>query len=158
MKPNTPTKITRMIHITTWCSQSISAAIFDAGVWKYQAIACADPDAATAMTPVKSAVSVEMSLLTFMFQSPNKSVGVFFFRAESLRVRQVRRDQQQHFEPRKRQHQPCAHRGEPRADYQHHRCQRRIHLRQASRRHRAIALHLGTRKYHIRRVSLKACA
>src|SRR6185295_6070747 len=109
MKPNTPTKITRMIHITTWCSQSISAAIFDAGVWKYQAMACAEPDAESASNPVESAVSAEMSLLTFMSQSPNKSwFGLLFFRAEALRIRQVGRDQRQHFQSRERQHQPGA--------------------------------------------------
>src|SRR6185436_8240292 len=125
MKPNTPTKITRMIHITTWCSQSISAAIFEAGVWKYQAMACAEPDTAAAITPVESAMSVEISLLTFMSQSPNKScVGLFFFRAEALRIRQVGRDQQRHFQSRERQHQPCTRYREPRADHQHHGRQR----------------------------------
>ena len=44
-------------------------------------MACAEPDAAAAITPVR-AMSAEMSLLAFMSQSPNKSVGLFFFRAE----------------------------------------------------------------------------
>ena len=58
MKPNTPMKITTMIHITTWCSQSMSCAIFDAGVWKYQAIACAAPETAAAAKPAKSAAMI----------------------------------------------------------------------------------------------------
>src|SRR5688572_3017402 len=55
MKPNTPMKITMISHITSWCSQSISAASFDAGVWKYQAMACAAPDAARPVSPARTA-------------------------------------------------------------------------------------------------------
>ncbi len=61
MTPNTPTKITTMIHMITWCSQSMSAAIFDAGVWKYQAIACAAPETAAAAKPARSAAMIETS-------------------------------------------------------------------------------------------------
>src|SRR4026207_130346 len=115
MKPNTPTKITRMIHITTWCSQSLSAAIFDGGVGKYQAIGGAEPAAAAAITPVESAISVEMSLLAFMSQSPNKScVRLLFLRPEAPRPGHVGPDQQRHFQSRERQHQPCACHREPR--------------------------------------------
>jgi hypothetical protein len=50
----------------TWCSQSMSCAIFDAGLWKYQAIACAAPEAAAEAMPAPSAATREMSLLPFM--------------------------------------------------------------------------------------------
>jgi hypothetical protein len=46
-----------MIHITTWCSQSMSFAICEAGDWKYQAIACAVPEVAAAASPVRSEAS-----------------------------------------------------------------------------------------------------
>ncbi|MND02713.1 hypothetical protein D3C83_221950 [compost metagenome] len=70
MKPNTPTKITRMIHISTWCSQSMSRAICEAGSWKYQAMAWAAPDAASAARPADSAASVETSFVPFMYRFP----------------------------------------------------------------------------------------
>ena len=58
MTPNTPTKITRMIHRRIWCRWSISCAIFDAGLWKYQAMACAALEAPSAARPAASVTSL----------------------------------------------------------------------------------------------------
>jgi hypothetical protein len=44
-----------MIHMITWCSVSMSCAIFEAGVWKYQAMACAAPEPAHAARPASTA-------------------------------------------------------------------------------------------------------
>ena len=70
MKPNTPTKMTMISHITYWCSQSMSCAIFEAGDWKYQAIACAEPEAASASNAGERSGELEMSLLPLMFPFP----------------------------------------------------------------------------------------
>src|SRR2546421_431507 len=110
MKPNTPTKMTMISHITYWCRWSISCAIDDAAGLRHLD---GEPPA------------VELDALI---------VGGV------ARLQQERRGEQQHLEARERQDQPRAGECEAGADRQRRDAERGENASQARRRDRAIAL------------------
>src|SRR3954470_9605997 len=74
MKPNTPTKITMISHITYWCRWSMSRASCEPGDWKYHARACALVAAASAARPANA----ERSLDPLMFFFPDLDAQSLF--------------------------------------------------------------------------------
>src|SRR5438874_10576069 len=65
MKPNTPTKMTMISHITYWCRWSISCAIDEAADGKYHARACALVAPNAAARPPSARRSFEPFILFF---------------------------------------------------------------------------------------------
>src|SRR5882762_936547 len=73
MKPNTPTKMTMISHITYSCSWSMSRAIGEAASWKYHGTACAAPATASPRMPARAAMTF-IPLIAFVPGSDAQSL------------------------------------------------------------------------------------
>src|SRR5574340_163298 len=62
--------MTMISHITSWCRSSISAAILDAGVWKYHGAACAAPESASPLKPASAATTFVPLMSSFPESEP----------------------------------------------------------------------------------------
>src|SRR2546421_2136996 len=140
MAPNTTTKLTMISHITYWWTMSMSRAIGVTGDWKYHSRASAEPEATSARTPAITGKSLVPLMRLIPESVPQRFLQPkFFFCSDAARMHHESGAEQQHFEPRKGQHRPCARQRKPDADGKNDQRESDEHSQKPNRRDRAGA-------------------